>query len=115
MVRAFYEFMVWSVGGAGSAVVVFFFGLPLLLAALACRSYLPLLLTALAYRSCLPLLLAALTCRSCLPLLLAALAGHPWPCFDASPWHYESLLPTAAKVTKSAVRSYSALRVAARF
>ena len=41
------------------------------------------------------LLLVALACRAGLASML---------CFVASPWRYESLLPTAAKVTKSAVR-----------
>jgi len=43
------------------------------------------------------------------------MTGYPWPFFDAIPWRYESLLPTAAKLTKNAVRCYSALRVASRF
>ena len=37
------------------------------------------------------------------------------PFLDASPWRYESLLPTAAKVTKSAVLDLIALRVPAAF
>ena len=50
--------------------------------------------------------LVVLSCRSGVPSMAF---------FDASPWHYESLLPTAAKVTQSAVLDLIALRVPAAF
>ena len=47
---------------------------------------------------------AVLACLVGLPFWLAVLTGHPWPGFDASPWHYESLFGRAQKLTKNALR-----------